>query len=247
MNNKSTEGAFKVEAVALVIADQRAIGTSSVRRRDRLHLCQQESTGILLPQRHGRQLAKKTCSRKALRHFLSVSWTTVNAAVIGRCVTCVLKSSRHSFKCLKCIFIFGFNTLHCDESFYVAEGSFFHWEEINLPPSPFTQLYTDYGIWEGVGRKRVAGTGTGSRAISGLNQQSDSSVQSEQRGCDVGRASNMIEEGAAWLGCWSCEWNKEVESGTKFSWWRWDTSVGGGGIWGPPMWLGEDKGLRIDN
>lgn len=50
----------------------------------------------------------------------------------------------HSFKCLKCIFIFGFNTLHCDESFYVAEGSFSHWEKINLPPSTFTQLYTDY-------------------------------------------------------------------------------------------------------
>lgn len=95
LNNKRTEGACKVEAVALVIADRRAIGTRSVRRQDRLHLCQQEPT-VLLPQRHGRQLAKKTCSLKALRHFLSVSWTTVNAAVIGRCVTSILKSSRHT-------------------------------------------------------------------------------------------------------------------------------------------------------
>lgn len=61
MKNKRTEGACKVETVAFVIADQRAMGTRSVRRQDRLHLCQQESTGILLPQRRGRQLAKKTC------------------------------------------------------------------------------------------------------------------------------------------------------------------------------------------
>lgn len=75
-----------------------------------------------------------------------------------------------------------------------------------------------------------AGTGTSSRAISGLNQPSGSLVQLEQRGCDVGRASHMIKEGSAWLRCWSCEWNKAAASGTTFYWWRWDTRVGWGGI-----------------
>lgn len=231
-----------MEAVALVTADQCAVGTRSVRRvrrQDRLHLFQQESTGILLPQHHGCQLCMKTGSLKALRHFLSALETTVNAPVISRCVTCIWKThNSNALHFLNAFLVCVINMLHCGPSFPGVKSIFYCYTVVHW-------LFKRESMqeWAGWG----AGTRTRSRAISGPNQPSGSWVQSEQRGCDVSRASHMIKEGAAWLGCWSCEWNKEAESGTKVFWWRWDTSVCRGGIWGPPMWLGEDKGLRMDN